>query len=140
LEGIVNLQACGPTFGAGIVVTVLDLLPTACYNYERNVSITQSLAGGGVAQVRSVNLTLLPECLDQAVRARWSHDRYCRPVWCPVSEGEAQACREEDRENEDPEDRLGLSEELTIANPRKLNQRMLGPAAPALSHRADSCR
>jgi hypothetical protein len=89
--------------------------------------------------MRRVNLTLMAERLDQAVSTWRSHDHHCRPVRRTASEGEAQPGCEENGENEDPKHRLGLAKELPVADPRELDERVIGPAPP-LSHRADSCQ
>ena len=49
----------------------------------------------------------------------------------PVAEREAEDERHEDREGEDPEERLGLADELEDARPRQRGERVL-----ALTHRA----
>ena len=67
------------------------------------------------------------------------HDRHAGALGRPVSEGDAESRRQQHGEDEDPEHRLRLAEELAIAHPGELDQRMVGPATP-LTHRAGAAR
>ena len=54
------------------------------------------------------------------------------------AEGHAQRARQQDRKHEDPEERVGLAQELAQPRERELHQRWIGAAA--ITHRADACR
>src|SRR4030095_5419818 len=127
-------QPCGSAFRVGVIVAVEDL--TAILDgQQHDASGTQCNVTGCAVQRLDQKTLLGRERLRQPRRG----DTHLYHFRRPVTEGDAESAREQNRKDEHPEYGLRLAPELASADQSELNKRIVREGSFVLvRHRADA--